>query len=185
MATLFVGGFIVGTLLVAAFAALALLRLATLRLDSPLGRLRDGLLEGTPAPEWELRDAAGRPRRVPHGSKWQLLVFGDYTLVEFPGVVAALRSLEQERDDLEILMLSRVDQKVTVRTAQALNLDVPIVSVDDDLYWRYNVRVMPFVFVVQPDGVVRSSGVVSAEEVLLNMWRVARAVPLQYAGASS
>lgn len=183
MAALVVGGFIAGTVVVAAFAALALLRIATLRLDSPLGRLRDGLLEGTPAPEWELRDADGRPRHVPHGSKWQLLVFSDYTLVEFPDVVAALRRLEQERDELEILMLSRVDENVTVRSAQALKLDVPIVSVDDDFYWRHNVRVMPFVFVVQPDGVVRSSGVVSSEEVLLNMWRVARAVSLQHAGA--
>ncbi|MDQ3914939.1 MAG: hypothetical protein M3279_07450 [Actinomycetota bacterium] len=174
-----------GTLLVAAFAGLALLRLATLRLDSPLGRLRDGLLEGMSAPEWELRDTTGRPRRVPHGSKWQLLVFGDYTLVEFPGVVAALQRLEAQRDELEILLLSRVDENVTVRTAQALKLDVPVVSVDDDLYWRYNVRVMPFVFVVQPDGIVRSSGVVSAEEVLLNMWRLARVVPLEHAGANA
>ncbi len=185
MATLVIGGFVVGTLLVGAFAAVALLRLATLRLDSPLGRLRDGLLEGTPAPEWELSDTTGRPRRVPHGSKWQLLVFGDYTLVEFPGVVAALQRLEPARDELEILLLSRADKNVTVRTARALKLDVPIVSVDDELYWRYNVRVMPFVFVVQPDGVVRSSGVVSAEEVVLNMWRVARAVPLQRAAANA
>lgn len=183
MGTLFVGGFIVGTLLVGAFAGVALIRLATLRLDSPLGRLRDGLLEGTPAPPWELRDATGLPRNVPHGSKWQLLVFGDYTLVEFPGIVSALQRLGREHDDLEILLLSRVEENVTVRAAQALRLDVPVVSVDDDLYWRYNVRVMPFVFVVQPDGVVRSSGVVSDEEVLLNMWRVARAVPLQHAGS--
>jgi len=49
------------------------------------------------------------------------------------------------------------------------------VEVDQRLYHEYNVRVMPFLFVLDPAGTVRNTGLANDRETLSNMWRVARA----------
>lgn len=58
----------------------------------------------------------------------------------------------------------------------ALGDSFPIVPVPSWLYWAYNVRVVPFVTVIDRDGVIRMNGIVNYKETLMKLWREARAV---------
>lgn len=160
------------------FAMLALVRIAAVRLDSSLGILRDGLPEGSVAPAWHLPDTTREMRQVPSdGARWRLLLFANHSLIEFPDLATGVMRLTTDEPDLEALVLTRTDVGLTATACDLLGLDVPVLAVDDDFYWRHNVRVMPFVFVVDPNGIVRASGIVAFEEALLRMWRFARSIP--------
>lgn len=152
---------------------LALARIGLLRLESPLGIIRDGLPGGAPAPRWQLADTEGVLRGVPSG-RWQLLLFADHSLREFPEVAGAVAGLVEREPDLEALMLTGKRADLAVETAQALELDLPVVAVDADFYWRHNVRVMPFVIVLDPQGTVRAEGLPNDEARLDMIWERAR-----------
>jgi hypothetical protein len=164
----FAGVLVVLTLLV-------LVGVGIVRLESPLGVLRDGIPDGKRAPSWRLADAAGVTRQCPSG-RWQLLLFADHSLREFPDLVAGLKRLTAEEPELETLVLSKGHMELTERLlAGPLGLDLPILHVDDAFYRRFNVRVMPFVFFVDPAGVVRAPAIVNHEDSLQRMWTLAQA----------
>jgi hypothetical protein len=153
---------------------LALARIGLLRLESPLGIVRDGLPGGAPAPRWERPDTNGAVRGVPSGRRWQLLLFADHSLREFPEVARALTELLAREPELEAFMLSSKRADLAAETAKALELDVPVVGVDADFYWRHNVRVMPFVMVLDPEGRVRAAGLPNDKARLDMVWDRAR-----------
>src|SRR5207248_5122068 len=72
---------------------LAFLTLGSIRLDSPLGMLRDGLANGTVAPGWQARDLDGELHVGPTPAGWQLLVFGDHALAPFDDLLGGIRFL--------------------------------------------------------------------------------------------
>jgi hypothetical protein len=152
---------------------IGLLRIGALRLESNLGRLRDGLRVGKEAPRWRLRDLSGLYQQVPAGHLWQLLLFADYSLLEFPEVPPAVRALCRD-NGIEGMLVCKSNLEVTSKVAEILEFGLPIVSVDDDFYWTHNVRVMPFVFFIDPDGIVRGSGIVNDEETLRGIWEFAQ-----------
>jgi hypothetical protein len=151
--------------------AIAFVALGLGRLTSSLGIHRDGLNPGSDAPAWSLSDNDGWLRRSPHGKRWQLLLFANHALQSFASVAEGLRALARSQPNVEILVMCQGRTDVTLATTQALGLQVPVISVDQSFYDRYRVRVMPFGYVIDPEGIVRSVGLVNAADGVVNLWQ--------------
>lgn len=162
----------VGALLIA-MAALAAMRIGLLRVQSRMGRPRDGLRTGTRAPAWELVDSVGVSYRCPPGTKWQLLLFADHSISIFPRLATAVAALAARESAAEVLMVSRAPSEVAVAVCKQLNLEIPVIQVDNRFYKRHNVWVMPHILIIDPNGRVRASGNVSEPATLQSMWRYA------------
>jgi hypothetical protein len=160
-------------------ATAAVLRIGLLRLESILGVARDGLRIGTRAPRWELADCDDSLRQSPSAERFQILVFTDHSLKDFPRLAFGLQQVIAS--GLEAILLPRGDSELKVDAtrivANTLGVDAAIVPVDQAFYDKYNVRVLPFVTVVDLNGTVRAAGVVGEETQLMSMLRFAR-VPL-------
>ena len=155
-------------------AALAILRLAALRLESPLGRRRDGLMQGSDAPRWRLIDSAGALREVPGRRGLQVLLFADHAIVAFAPLAARLERLHQEDPDLEVVMVSRSDLETTIVACEEVGLDLPIVAVEDRFYRLHNVWVVPHILFLDQRGKVLVAGNAAEATGLISMWRHAR-----------
>ncbi len=164
---------------------LALTRLGLLRLESPLGVIRDGFPPGRLAPAWRLPDLSGHPSGTPHGRHWQILIFCDHALVEFPGLVAGVKRVTSASDGVDGLLITKGVVEATTIATSTMGLNWPIVEVDDAFYQKYNVRVMPFVFVIDPSGVVQGSAVINYEDSFLNMWHLAHVSSARHGGDRS
>ena len=90
----------------------------------------------------------GWPKAVPF--------FADHSLREFPDVVDGMRMLDDHHDD-DVIVVAREYARDVVGALPGLGLTCPIVVVPESLYHRYNVRVMPFLVIVDPDGKVQAS----------------------------
>ena len=166
-------------LLCIALVLLAIVRTGFARLGSAVGIARDGFPPGKTVPSWSLPDVDGHLRVTPAGDHWQLLVFSDQSLEAFPEVITGMHHLSQSDQKLEVLVISQQSREDCRDTAQKLDLQVPIVPVDPAFYDRFRVRVMPFIFFLDPRGVVRWVGLANKEEQLIHAWRMAQ-VPLHH-----
>ncbi len=155
---------------------LAILRTGLMRLDSSAGIWRDGIPPGKMAPPWSLPDLEGHLRVTPAGDHWQFLIFADRSLASFPSLVAGMNHLAAAVRELEVLVLSRESRELCEATVRALDLQVPIVQVDQAFYDRFWVRVMPFAFLLDPRGIVRWVSLVNTEEQLSHAWRTIKAM---------
>lgn len=143
------------------------------RLESSIGIISDGIPIGRAAPSWNLSDLQGVFQRTPTHDKWQFLIFADRSLGGFLPVIAGMHALSVE-DNLQVLQLSRDSQEFCAAMARGLDLQVPVVPVEDTFYDQFRVRVMPFGFLIDPTGVVRWRGLVSAEEQMRHVWHLIR-----------
>jgi hypothetical protein len=166
--TFLAGLFVVLCAVGSAFAILVIVRLAILRLESPIGRFRDGLRAGRLAPAMRATDSRGRPTSIPSG-RWMALVFSDHSLKEFPGLMAGIKSIQDL--GVEVVVVTKLLPDSIGRLIALIPATTQIVSVSDEFYWSYNVRAMPFVTFVDPRGYIRSSGIVNYEDTLHRMWR--------------
>lgn len=170
--------FLVVQLLFIVLSLVAIVRTGYLRLNSSLGIARDGFPPGKSAPPWSLPDLNGRLRVTPAGDHWQLLVFVNQSLESFPQLISGLHYLSRHAQELEVLVISQDSKEDCRHTAEELDLQVPVVPVDPSFYDRYRVRVMPFVFFLDPRGIVRWVGLANEEQQLIHAWHIAQ-VPLQ------
>ncbi|PRX98066.1 hypothetical protein [Allonocardiopsis opalescens] len=178
MTAVFTWAFVVVAALLILVAVLAVVTIAQLILQSRAGVARDGLERGRTAPEWEADDLGGTRRRSPAPGRWQLLVFADHSLNSFPGVVEGLRALADEAgDELETIVLAREYSREVVGELTVLGVDSPVVLVPNSVYHRYNIRVMPFVVLVGPDGKVGASSLVNHAWQLESLWRLTGKAP--------
>jgi hypothetical protein len=156
------------------FALVAVIRVGFARLDSFIGIWGDGISPGRQAPGWLMTDLKGVRRGTPSGSTWQVLVFADHSLRNYPDLLVGLDRLAAFEDELEIVILPRPgSEHATEEVLTQGEQSVPIVPSSPTLYNDYRVRVMPFVFVLDPNGIVRSSGVPGFEATLVGMLREA------------
>lgn len=162
-------------LVLIALVVLAVVRIGFTRLESSLGIARDGIPPGKAAPPWSLPDLEGHLRITPAGDHWQLLIFADHSLSAFPNLVAGMNHLATAVQELEVLVLSRDSRELCEATIRALDVQVPIVQVDQAFYDRFRVRVMPFALLLDPRGIVHWIGLANTEEQLFHIWRMIRA----------
>lgn len=160
-----------------ALALLALMTLAHLALSGAPAIARDGLRPGTRAPTWILSDTDGQLQRSPSGgATWQLILFADHLLTLFPDVAQRLIDLSDLTSDstpnLLIASRSRLDVTAVVRL---LGLRCPVINVPKWFYGKYNVRVMPYGLLIDPQGIVRDARLVNNAWQALTIWNIARA----------
>ena len=160
----------------------AVVAIGQLRLGTSTGLERDGMVAGAIAPRWELTTLDGTPLSSPHPRNWQLLLFADHCLMEFPGVVAGVNTVQAAWPQLEIVVLARRGSAAGLSMLPLLGLSVPTIAVDPALYHRYNVRVMPFVIIVSPAGTVAASSLINHDWQVETLWRNARARHASAAG---
>jgi len=155
------------------FVLFAIARTGFARLESSIGIMSDGIPIGKAAPPWNLPDLQGVFQSTPTHDTWQFLIFADRSLGGFLPVIAGMHALSVE-DTLQVLQLSRDSQEFCAAMARGLDLQVPVVPVEDSLYDQFRVRVMPFGFLIDPTGVVRWRGLVSSEEQMRHVWHLIR-----------
>lgn len=171
-------------LLVAALMCVAAVLAIVLIAHVSMGRsgadavARDGLARGAAAPAWSLTDQAGVAVRSPAEKRLQLMLFADHSLRSFPSVADGLRTLAADPQGPEVVILLRHSNVVARDFAEdalgRLGLsDVPVVGGTPSLYWRYNVRVMPFAIFVDPEGRVRASSLVNHDWQVARLWQIA------------
>jgi hypothetical protein len=156
---------------------LTILFLGADRLRGSEAIVRDGLLRGTRAPSWTRRDAASREWTVPDG-RWKFLLFADYSLSLFPEVGQKLVELAQRHPDVDVLVVSKTNPRATEVQLKQMGLTFPVIGVDHDFFSHYRVRVMPYATVVDPEGYIRFSRLVSTQDTVLMAWRVGTLPPL-------
>jgi hypothetical protein len=139
----------------------------------------DGMVRGAVAPTWSLAASSGKVvSSPPDKHPLQLIVFGDHSLKSFPSVVEGLCHLLAAARQLEIVILMRRPNDLTVPLLQLLGLgEIPVVTGSSSLYGRYNVRVMPFVIFVDSDGRVRGSSLVNHAWQLEKLWELSNVAP--------
>ena len=154
-----------------ALLLLLILRLGLAGLDTASAIGRDGLRIGSCSPEWRLRSGEVLQRG---NDRWQLLIFSDHSLVSFPELVGVMNRLWRLfSDPLDVLVLSRDSPQILHAVKEGLNLEVDIAPVDQTVYDRFRVRVMPFAYVVDTAGSVRWRGLVNTEDHVLDRLRYA------------
>ena len=139
----------------------------------------DGLRRGNYAPRWCLADSLGQlTHSPPRTGSLQLIVFSDHSLKSFPEVADGLRALASEASPPEIVVLTRHASGIAAPVLGILGLStVPVVTGSPALYGKYNVRVMPFVIVVDSAGQVRASSLVNHAWQIEKLWHLAQIPP--------
>ncbi len=136
-------------------------QLGIIYLGTAQGVARDGIAAGQRAPDFTLPDLAGGLRSLAgfHGRSL-LLVFGSTSCGPCRGLVPDLNAFAQTHaDGLDALFAIRGTPAETQRFAEELGLGVPVgVYNDEELAEKYKVRVTPFAFVIDGEGIVRSKG---------------------------
>jgi hypothetical protein len=112
------------------------------------------------------------------GGRWQLLVFADHSVREFPGLVEGIGELRAAEAELEALLLPNRQPDLAAEAIAVMGLDIPVVGVDRDFYRRHRVRVMPFVLVLDPTGAMRAGGLANDAERLWMIWQLSQ-VPVR------
>lgn len=157
-------------------ALLLIVQIGFARLESIVGIERDGFPPGEAVPLWSLPDLTGQIRKTPDGNRWQFLIFVNYGLVGFPDLIVGMHDLATTVDELEVIVLSNGSKDICEAMARGLNLQVPVIPVNSNFYDRYRVRVMPFAFLLDPNGVVHWTGLVNTRELLFHVWYLSRAM---------
>ncbi|MGH3273118.1 MAG: hypothetical protein ACRDNZ_02180 [Streptosporangiaceae bacterium] len=148
--------------------ALAVLGTAHVYLSGSEAIEHDGLAPGRPAPRWSLPDTDGIQRQSPPVVPMQLVVFADHSLTSFPSVLDGLTELLAREPELDVVVLLRDRNELAAPLLGLLGLHVPVVTGSPALYARYNVRVGPFVILVDSAGQVRASSLVNDD------WQIAK-----------
>lgn len=170
--------FVVLAIVFVLLAILALFMLGSLRLHSILGLVRDGPRMAEPIPPLATSDVDHTPITIPTYGRWQLLVFAHHGLRTFPELVRALNNLDAMEDGVDVLWLAMTGERAVFEEAiRNVGLTMSPILVSREVYRQYNVRAMPFVVIVDPEGVVRGRGVVNYEATLLATWERAYRTP--------
>jgi methylamine dehydrogenase accessory protein MauD len=143
-------------------AIFVLLRqLGIMYLGTAQGVARDGLAPSTKAPEFALSDLDGRPVTLADRLGMPLvMVFGSTTCGPCRQLMPDLqRFAADRRDALRVLFLCRGSAEEARRFASELDVQVPVAVLPDEaLAEQYKVRVTPFGFLIDAEGVVRAKG---------------------------
>jgi hypothetical protein len=138
-------------------------------LNTRSGVSRDGLALGTRAPGFTAPTARGTKLTLPanHG-RWRALFSVSAACEECYAAMPGLAELQAELDEqMRVVMLLPVeaDEVPDMPLLHNSPIEVAIVG-HEGLRQQYRIRVMPFMRVVDPDGIVRAKGVVRNRERL-------------------
>jgi methylamine dehydrogenase accessory protein MauD len=141
-------------------------QLGIMYLGSAEGVSRDGLPVGTPAPDFRLTDQYGNVQQLSaYRGKPVYLVFGS------PGCSPCRVLLPQAHEwlnahpEMSIIWLNAAPPEETLKYVSDMGATLPVVGFtpDDKVMENYRVRVTPFSFMVDEQGIIRAKGLVNTK----------------------
>ncbi|MDQ2805338.1 MAG: redoxin domain-containing protein [Chloroflexota bacterium] len=143
-------------------------QLGILYLGSASGVSRDGLAVGNPAPDFQLTDTNGTVQSLTaYRGRPVLLLFGsahcDPCRRLLPGLEEFAAGPGRE---FSVLWLNQASAQETLQFQSDTGATIPMLSYRDGVNDAYKVRVTPFLFMIDPLGVIRAKGLVNTKQQL-------------------
>jgi len=155
--------------LVLALGLLVLLlyrQLGIMYLGSAEGVSRYGLPPGTKAPDFSLTDQYGNAQRLnAYRGRPAVLVFGSPHCSPCRILLPQLHDWAKAHPDVGILWLNAASADESLKFVSDTGATVPVApyTPQENLMDKYRVRVTPFMFLLDEDGVVRAKGLVNTK----------------------
>lgn len=159
--------YIVLWLFVLALGVLVLLlyrQLGIMYLGTAEGVSRDGLEKGTRAPDFTLTDQYGKGQQLSrYKGQPVMLIFGSPHCSPCRLLLPQLHDWARQHRDVNVLWLNAASAEESNRFVSETSATLPIIpyTPDDNLLDKYKVRVTPFLFMVDENGIIRSKGLVN------------------------
>lgn len=161
--------YIVLWLLVLVLIALVILlyrQLGIMYLGSAEGVSRDGLDRGAKAPDFSLTDQYGNLQRLAdYRGKPSVLVFGSPHCSPCRILLPQLHDWARSHSEVGVLWLNAASPEESLKFVSDTGASLPIApySPEENLMDRYRVRVTPFMFLLDENGIVRAKGLVNTK----------------------
>ncbi|MGI8589311.1 MAG: TlpA family protein disulfide reductase [Chloroflexia bacterium] len=141
-------------------------QLGILYLGSAEGVSRDGLAVGTAAPDFSLGDQYGNTQRLSdYRGKPTFLVFGSPSCTPCRVLLPQMDDWAAAHPEVGVLWLNAANPDESTKYASDMGATLPVVAhtPDQKLPERYHVRVTPFSFLLDQDGIIRTKGLVNSK----------------------
>ena len=161
--------YIVLWILVLAMGVLILLlyrQLGIMYLGSAEGVSRDGLARGTQAPDFSLTDQYGNQQRLSnYRGRPTLLLFGSPHCSPCRTLLPQLHEWAAAHPDVGVLWLNAASPEESLKFVSDTGATLPIVPhpAEGNLLDAYKVRVTPFSFLLDENGIIRAKGLVNSK----------------------
>jgi methylamine dehydrogenase accessory protein MauD len=161
--------YIVLWILVLALGVLILLlyrQLGIMYLGTAEGVSRDGLPRGTRAPDFNLTDQYGNVQRLSeHRGRPVLLLFGSPHCSPCRTLLPQLHDWARSHAEVDVIWLNAASPEESLKFVSDTGATLPIApyAPEDNLMDRYRVRVTPFLFMVDEQGVIRAKGLANTK----------------------
>jgi methylamine dehydrogenase accessory protein MauD len=155
-------------------------QLGIMYLGSAEGVSRDGLEPGAPAPDFALVDQYGNLQRPQdYRGRPLLLLFGSPNCGPCKVLMPDLHAWAADHPEVGVLWLNLASPEENARYASDMGATLPLAphTPQDGLVERFKVRVTPFLFFLDEQGIVRAKGLANtrgALDMYYNQLRSAR-----------
>ena len=141
-------------------------QLGIMYLGTAEGVSRDGLEKGTRAPDFNLTDQYDHPQRLSsYKGQPVLLLFGSPHCSPCRILLPQLHEWARQHRDVNVVWLNSASPEESRRFVAETGATLPVApyAPDDNLLDKYKVRVTPFLFMVDENGVIRAKGLVNSK----------------------
>lgn len=136
------------------------------------GVSRDGLKLGAEAPRFAtIADDGTEVTFQPTSNAWQLLVFGSASCSVCRSLIPHLNHFVRQSNGVKVTYLSQSSLGDTREFKESTRPEVPVFSVPSSVGDQYQVRVTPFAFLIDPEGRIRSKGILNTGDHIMSMLR--------------
>jgi methylamine dehydrogenase accessory protein MauD len=161
--------YVVLWIFVVGLAVLVLLlyrQLGIMYLGTAEGVSRDGLAKGTRAPDFSLTDQYGHKQQLSsYKGRPVLLLFGSPHCSPCRMLLPQLHEWARQHQDISVIWLNSASPEESSRFVSETGATLPVAPYepDDNLLDKYKVRVTPFMFMVDENGIIRTKGLVNSK----------------------
>jgi methylamine dehydrogenase accessory protein MauD len=141
-------------------------QLGIMYLGSAEGVSRDGLERGTRAPDFSLTDQYGELQRLNnYRGRAVLLLFGSPHCSPCRILLPQLHDWARAHPDVAVLWLNAASPEESLKFVSDTGATIPVApyAPEENLMDRYRVRVTPFMFFVDENGIIRTKGLVNTK----------------------
>jgi len=128
------------------------------------GVSRDGLEKGTRAPDFALTDQHGTAHKLSsYRGQPVLLLFGSPHCSPCRTLLPQLQDWSMARRDVKVLWLNAASREESLKFVSDTGTGLPVLPFppENNIMERFKVRVTPFMFMLDEQGVVRAKGLVN------------------------
>lgn len=144
-------------------------QLGIMYLGTAEGVSRDGLERGAVAPDFTLADQTGNVHRLAaYRGRPVMLLFGSPHCSPCRILLPQLHDWAKAHRDVAVLWLNAASPEESLKFVSETGATIPIVpfAPEDNLMDSYKVRVTPFMFMLDENGVVRAKGLANTKSGL-------------------